>query len=88
MTDIKKLAAIITTLPVIGYGLIAGLQVPSQRAMVMILTFLLSFIIGWERDIWSSLSLAAIIILVLNGQVWIVTGNIDINYSVVLIAHN
>ena len=68
MTDIRKFAAMMTTLPVIAYGLITGLQVSSQRAMVMVLVFLWSFIIGREKDVWSSLSLAALIILALNGD--------------------
>jgi competence protein ComEC len=68
MVDIRKLAAIITTLPVIGYGLVTGFQLSSQRAVVMILVFLWSIIIGRERDVWSSLSLAALIILSLSGD--------------------
>jgi competence protein ComEC len=68
MTDIRKLAAIMTTFPVIGYGLITGLQVSSQRAMVMVLVFLWSLIIGREKDVWSSLSLAALIILTIRGD--------------------
>jgi len=68
MVDIKKLAAIITTVPVITYGLITGLQVSSQRAMIMVLVFLWSFIIGREKDVWSSLSIAAIVVLSLNGD--------------------
>jgi len=67
-TDIRKLAAGITTIPVVAYGLLTGLQISTQRAMVMILVFLWSFIIGREKDGWSSLSLAALIILVLNGD--------------------
>ncbi|UCH07034.1 MAG: ComEC/Rec2 family competence protein [Deltaproteobacteria bacterium] len=65
MTDIRKLAAVLTTAPVITYGLIAGGQVSAQRAMIMVLAFLLSVIIGKEKDVWSSLSLAALIILTL-----------------------
>jgi len=68
MTDIKKLAAIITTVPVIAYALLTGLQISTQRAMIMVLVFLWSFIIGREKDVWSSLSLAALIILTLNGD--------------------
>jgi len=68
MTDIRKSAAIITTFPVIAYGLLTGLQVSSQRAMVMILVFLWSFVIGREKDVWSSLSLAALIILAIKGD--------------------
>jgi competence protein ComEC len=68
MVDIRKLTAIITTVPVIGYGLITGFQLSSQRAVIMILVFLWSMVIGRERDVWSSLSLAALIILTLNGD--------------------
>lgn len=67
MVDIKKLAAIITAVPVITYALITGLQVSSQRAMIMVLVFLWSFVIGREKDVWSSFSLAAIVVLSLNG---------------------
>jgi len=68
MTDIRKFAAIVTTVPVIAYGSITGLQVSSQRAMVMVLVFLWSFVIGREKDVWSSLSFAALIILTLKGD--------------------
>jgi competence protein ComEC len=68
MVDIRKLAAVITALPVIGYGFLTGFQLSSQRAVVMILVFLWSIIIGRERDVWSSLSLAALIILSLSGD--------------------
>jgi len=63
MTDIRKLAAGFTIVPVITYGLIAGGQVSAQRAMIMVLAFLFSVIISKERDVWSSLSLAALIVL-------------------------
>ena len=36
--------------------------------MVMVLVFLWSFVIGREKDVWSSLSLAALIILALKGD--------------------
>jgi competence protein ComEC len=68
MTDIRKLAAIVTIGPVVIYGLITGLQVSSQRAMIMVLVFLGSVIMGKEKDVWSSLSLAALIILTLMGN--------------------
>jgi len=68
MTDIRKLAAVITAVPVIAYALLTGLHISTQRAMIMVLVFLFSFIIGREKDVWSSLSLAALIILTLNGN--------------------
>lgn len=66
--DIRKLAALITAVPVIGYGLITGFHLSSQRAVVMILVFLCSIIMGRERDVWSSLCLAALIILSLSAD--------------------
>ncbi len=62
-TDIRKMAAIITCFPVVAYTLLAGFQVSSQRAMIMVLAYLCSIILGREREIWSTLALAAIIIL-------------------------
>ncbi len=68
MTDIKRLAAALTAVPVIAYALLTGLHISTQRAMIMILVFLWSVIIGREKDVWSSFSLAALIILTLNGD--------------------
>jgi competence protein ComEC len=62
--DIKKLAALLTCLPVIGYSMIAGFHVSSQRAMIMGLAFLLSLILGREKETWSTLALAGLVILV------------------------
>ena len=64
--DIRKLAAILTCLPVIAYTLLAGFQISSQRAMIMILVFLGSLIAGREREVWSTLALAGLIILFLD----------------------
>jgi len=59
----RKLAALLTCLPVVGYALIAGFHVSTQRAMIMVLAFLASLMAGRERDVWSTLSLAGLIIL-------------------------
>jgi competence protein ComEC len=64
--DVRKLAALLTTLPVIGYSLLAGFQVPCQRSMIMVLAFLGSLVLGREREVWSTLSLAGFIILLLD----------------------
>ena len=61
--DIRKAAAIITCIPIISYTCLAGFQVSSQRAMIMALTYLFSIILGREKDIWSTLALAALIVL-------------------------
>ena len=65
-TNIQRLAAVLTCFPVVGYTLLTGFQIPGQRAMIMVLTFLGSLILGKEREVWSTLSLAGLLILALD----------------------
>ncbi|MFZ7110944.1 MAG: DNA internalization-related competence protein ComEC/Rec2 [Desulfatiglandales bacterium] len=65
-TDIRKLAALVTCFPVVGYTGLAGFQVSSQRAMIMVLTYLFSVLIGREKEKWSTLALAALLVLALD----------------------
>ncbi|MBW2610457.1 MAG: DNA internalization-related competence protein ComEC/Rec2 [Deltaproteobacteria bacterium] len=65
-TDIRRLAAIITCFPVVAYTCLAGFQISSQRAMIMVLAYLFSIILGREKEVWSTLALAAFIVLALN----------------------
>jgi len=64
--DVRKLSALITCLCVIAYTFIAGFQVSAKRAMIMAITYLLSMVIGKEKDSWSTLALAGLIILALD----------------------
>ncbi len=64
--DVRKLAALLTCLPVVLYTFLAGFQVSSQRAMIMVLAFLASILMGREREVWSTLSLAGLIVLLLD----------------------
>ncbi len=64
--DIKRLAALIACIPVIAYTALTGFQVSGQRAMIMALTYLVSIILGREKDIWSTLLLSAVIILAID----------------------
>ena len=64
--DIRKIAALITCLCVFAYTFIAGFQVSAKRSMIMAITYMLSLVIGREKDSWSTLSLAAIIVLTLD----------------------
>ncbi len=61
--DIRKLAAIMTCFIVVAYTCLAGLQVSSQRAMIMALAYLFSMVLGREREVWSTLALAAFMVL-------------------------
>jgi competence protein ComEC len=62
-TDLRKAAALFTCIPVVAYTCLAGFQVPSQRSMMMVLAFLFSMILGREREAWSTLALAALVVL-------------------------
>lgn len=64
--DVRKLSALVTCLCVFSYTFIAGFQVSAKRAMIMAITYLLSIVIGKEKDSWSTLALAGLIILALD----------------------
>jgi len=64
--DIQKSAALVTCAVVVGYAVLAGFQVSSQRAMVMVLAYLFSIVLGREKEIWSSFSLAALAVLAID----------------------
>ncbi|MBN1849143.1 MAG: DNA internalization-related competence protein ComEC/Rec2 [Deltaproteobacteria bacterium] len=64
--DIRKAAAVTTCIPVVIYTFLAGFQVSSQRAMIMVLAFLFSIILEREKEMWSTLALASLIILALD----------------------
>jgi len=61
--EVRKAAAALTIFPVTLYALTAGFQVSTQRAWLMVLAYLFSILAGREKDVWSTLSLAALLIL-------------------------
>jgi len=67
--NLKKISALITCVPVVIYTGLAGFQVSGQRAMIMILAYLMSIILGREKEIWSTLALSALFILALDPMV-------------------
>ena len=62
-TDIRKLSALMTCLPVIGYTGLTGFQISAVRAMIMGLAYLLSLVLSREKEVWSTLAIAALIVL-------------------------
>jgi competence protein ComEC len=60
----SRLAAIITTVPVCFYTLLAGAEVATVRSLVMILIFLTAVWLGREHDLLPALALAALLIVV------------------------
>ncbi|MBW1668119.1 MAG: DNA internalization-related competence protein ComEC/Rec2 [Deltaproteobacteria bacterium] len=61
--EVRRLAAVLTCIPVIAYAFLAGFHVSTQRAMIMVLAYLFSIILGREREVWSTLCLAALVVL-------------------------
>ncbi|MEW6666823.1 MAG: DNA internalization-related competence protein ComEC/Rec2 [Thermodesulfobacteriota bacterium] len=61
--NLRSLTALVTCLPVVVYSLLAGFQVSCQRAMIMVLAYLLSIVLDREKEVWSTLSLAALVVL-------------------------
>jgi len=62
----RKAAALSALLPVAAYGLIAGFSPSTQRAVIMVAVFLMTFLFQREQDPLNTLALAALIILVTN----------------------
>ncbi|OEU75497.1 MAG: hypothetical protein BA864_08980 [Desulfuromonadales bacterium C00003093] len=59
----KKGAAILSLFPVFIYGLISGMSPSTQRAVIMVTVFLITFLFEREQDIINTLALAAMLIL-------------------------
>nr|NJM04710.1 ComEC/Rec2 family competence protein [Desulfobacula sp.] len=64
----KKLAGAITLIPLSLYCIFSGFSPSTQRAFIMTLALLFSFISEKEKDILSSLSIAGILILVIDSS--------------------
>jgi len=62
----RKAAALLSLVPVIGYGVVAGLSPSTQRAVLMVAVFLLAFLMAKEQDSLNTLALAALVILVVD----------------------
>lgn len=69
--DAKKIALALSALPAIAYAILAGLPVPTQRSLIMVLAFIASFASGRGKDHLNTLSLAGLIVLaIFPGSVW------------------
>jgi len=64
--NIKKLAAVSSIIPVLFYGAIAGYPVSTQRAVIMVLVFIIAILIDREKGFYNTLAAAAFAILILS----------------------
>ena len=66
VSDIRKIAAALTCVPVMAYAGLTGFEVSCQRAMIMVLAFLFSMILGKEKERWSTLAIAGLTVLAMD----------------------
>ena len=59
----RRWAAVVTLVPVLAYGLLAGMSPSTQRAEFMVVLFLAALILGRSQDILNTLAVAALVIL-------------------------
>jgi competence protein ComEC len=60
---VKKIAAVLSLVPIAVYGLISGMSASTQRAVIMIFVFLMTFWVRREQDPANTLAAAALVIL-------------------------
>jgi len=63
LISIHKWASFLAIFPVIFYSVLSGWNLPTQRAVIMVIAYLVAMIMGRERDLINTLCLAAFIIL-------------------------
>lgn len=59
----QRAAAFSTIVVVITYAVLTGMRVPTQRALIMVLTYLAAVVLDRKHEVWNALALAAAIIL-------------------------
>lgn len=62
----RKGAAVLSLFPVLAYGILAGMSPSTQRAVLMVGVFLLTFLIEREHDLINTVAVAALIILMMH----------------------
>jgi competence protein ComEC len=60
----RKVAALLSLIPVVVYGVVAGFSPSTQRAVLMVAVFLLTFLFERDQDSLNTLALAALFILI------------------------
>lgn len=61
-----KGAALLSVFPVLFYGFLAGMSPATQRAVIMVLVFLMALLFEKEQDTINTLTLAALVILIIS----------------------
>ncbi|UCH19572.1 MAG: ComEC/Rec2 family competence protein [Deltaproteobacteria bacterium] len=62
----RKGAALLSFFPILIYALLAGMSPSTQRALIMVAVFLMTFFFQRDQDLMNTLALAAMLILVVD----------------------
>ncbi|MDH4204855.1 MAG: DNA internalization-related competence protein ComEC/Rec2 [Desulfobacteraceae bacterium] len=62
----KKGAVVLSVVPVLVYGLLSGMSPSTQRAVIMVIVFLMAFLFERENDLINTLAIAAMLILIVH----------------------
>ena len=62
----KKGAVLLSIVPVLVYGLLSGMSPSTQRAVIMVIVFLMAFLVEREHDLINTLAIAAMMILIVH----------------------
>jgi competence protein ComEC len=79
----KKGAALLSLVPVFVYAMLAGMAPSTQRALIMVTVFLMTFPFEREHDLLNTLALAAMLILVVYPPS-LFTASFQLSFSAVL----
>jgi len=60
----QKLAALIALPPTVFFAINAGFSLPTQRALIMLAVFYLSFVLGRKPPVWHNFSVAMMLVLI------------------------
>jgi competence protein ComEC len=66
MAWVTRGAALMSILPVVFYGFLAGMSPATQRAVIMVIVFLLALLFEREQDSINTLAVAAMVILIIS----------------------
>jgi len=64
--NIHKLSAAATIPPLVLYAFIAGARIPTIRAAIMIIIYLISILLDRQRNLYNTLAIAALVILLVS----------------------
>lgn len=80
---VKKIALVLTLLPLAGYALVSGFHAPVMRALVMIFIFMLAILFDRQWSIGSSIAIAALLIMILQPTA-IFTVSFQLSFAAVI----